>query len=222
MLYQVLKPLAATLMRVWFRLEIHGREHVPRQGAVLLVSNHQSLLDPPLVGGAAPRQLSFLAKAELFRVPLLGPLIRRLGARPVRREGADAQALRTALASLEAGEALLVFPEGTRSDTGRVGETKPGAGLLAVLSGAPVVPVYISGTGRALPRGGVLPRPVKVRVRFGPALRFETERSGARKERYREAAEQMMYAIRRLKAESQTEQAQHVVPPVAGETTRRQ
>jgi 1-acyl-sn-glycerol-3-phosphate acyltransferase len=219
-LYDFLKPPAVCLMRLWFRLESRGREHVPATGPVLVVSNHQSVLDPPLIGGAAPRRLSFLAKAELFRIPLLGRLIHALGARPVRREGADAQALRTALATLQAGEALLVFPEGTRSETGRLGEAKAGAGMLAVLSGAPVVPVYIAGTGRSLPRGGAVPRPVKVRVRFGPAMRFEAARGDVRKERYREVAGQMMHAIHCLQVEAEAEQARLVAPPVAGETRR--
>jgi 1-acyl-sn-glycerol-3-phosphate acyltransferase len=219
-LYGFLKPIAVCLMRLWFRMEARGREHVPATGSLLVVSNHRSILDPPLVGGAAPRQLSFLAKAELFRIPLFGWLIRALGARPVRREGADAQALRTALATLQAGEALLVFPEGTRSESAQLGEAKPGAGMLAVLSGAPVVPVYIAGTGQALPRGGVVPRPVKVRVRFGPALRFEAAPGESRKERYREVAEQMMHAIRRLQVEAEAERTRPIAPPVVGETRR--
>ena len=139
MLYALLKPLAFGLMRLLFRLEARGTEHVPRRGPVLLVGNHSSLLDPPLVGGVAPRPLSFMAKAELFRVPLLGGLIRRLNARPVRREGADAGALRTALRILQDGGLLLMFPEGTRGPEGSLRPAKPGAAMLAVLSGAPVV-----------------------------------------------------------------------------------
>ena len=114
---------------------------------MLLVSNHVSVLDPPLVGGAAPRQLYFMAKEELFRIPLLGRLIRALNARPVRRDGSDTRALKAALRPLEEGHALLVFPEGTRGEEGRRARGKAGVGMLAVLSGAPVVPVYVSGTG---------------------------------------------------------------------------
>src|SRR5206468_8901071 len=99
--YACVKPVVAVLMRLFFRVEVKNPEHVPLAGAVLLVANHSSLLDPPLVGGVLPRQLSFLAKAELFRIPLFGPLIRRLNARPVRREGPDPGALRMALRVLE-------------------------------------------------------------------------------------------------------------------------
>src|SRR5262249_59294163 len=95
-LYAILKVPAAAFMRWWFRLRVTGVEHVPATGPALLVSNHQSVLDPPLIGGAAPRQIFFLAKAELFRIPLFGRFIRALHARPVRREGSDPSALKTA------------------------------------------------------------------------------------------------------------------------------
>jgi len=162
------------------------------------VSNHSSLLDPPLVGGACPRQLTFLAKAELFDVPGFGRLIHALNARPVRREGADAAALRVALRVLEQGGALLVFPEGTRGPEGQLREPKPGAALLAVLSGAPVVPVFVRGSGRAWPRGRRLPRPAKVKVAFGPSLRFPRPAGGDRKDYYDSVSRDMMAAIAQL------------------------
>jgi len=109
-LYEILKPLVVLLMRVWFRLRVRGAEHIPSSGPALIVSNHQSILDPPVIGGAARRQIYFLAKAELFRIPLFGRLIRAVHARPVRREGSYPGALRTAALLLEEGKALLVFP----------------------------------------------------------------------------------------------------------------
>ena len=175
MLYAILKVPAVALMRWWFHLRVTGAEHVPPTGAALIVSNHQSILDPPVVGGSSPRQVFFLAKAELFRIPLFGRLIHALHARPVRREGSDARALRTAGRLLEEGKALLVFPEGTRSLDGRLAEAKPGVGMLAVMSGAPVVPAYVSGTLEALPKGAVRPRRSQVSVRFGPALHFKAQ-----------------------------------------------
>jgi 1-acyl-sn-glycerol-3-phosphate acyltransferase len=215
MLYAILKPIAVALMRLFFRLEIVSPGLVPATGPVLIVSNHVSVLDPPIVGGAAPRPLYFMAKEELFRIPLLGRLIRALNARPVRRDGSDTRALKAALAQLEEGHALLVFPEGTRGEEGQpLREGKAGVGMLAVLSGAPVVPVYVSGTGAALPRGRSLPRPTRVRVTFGSPLTFKVEgkvegkrdgrggkRAGddGRKEAYREAAQEMMRAIGQLR-----------------------
>jgi cytidylate kinase len=198
-LYTILKIPAVAIARTMFRLEARDRENVPAAGAVLLVANHSSVLDPPLIGSATGRQLSFLAKAELFDLPLFGGLIRRLNARPVRREGADPSALRTAMRVLEDGGALLIFPEGTRGDEGIIRSAKTGAGMLAVLSGAAVVPVYIQGSGRAWPRGRKLPRPAKVTVTFGKALRFEAERGADRKRQYEIASREMMEAITRLK-----------------------
>jgi 1-acyl-sn-glycerol-3-phosphate acyltransferase len=200
MLYALLKPLAVLLMRLVFRLEGRGTEHVPRTGPVLLVANHSSVLDPPLVGGVTPRQVSFLAKAELFEIPLFGRFIRALNARPVRREGGDAAALRTALRALEGGAALLVFPEGTRAhEEGVLRAARPGAGMLAVLSGAPVVPLYIRGSGRAWPRGRKFFRPARVVIAFGPPMRFEARPGVPRKECYDAASRAMMAAIARLK-----------------------
>ena len=112
--YAAMRILAVAVMRLMFRLEALGSENVPERGPVLMVANHSSLLDPPLIGGASDRQLTYLAKAELFEIPLFSRLIRALNARPVRREGADPSALRTARRVLEEGGALLVFPEGTR------------------------------------------------------------------------------------------------------------
>ena len=204
MLYEIVKPLAVFLMRTWFGLRVRGAEHIPSSGPALIVSNHQSILDPPLIGGAARRQIYFLAKAELFRIPFFGWLIRALHARPVRREGSDPRALRTAALLLEEGKALLVFPEGTRSLDGRLGEGKPGVGMLAVTSGAPVVPAYVSGTLEALPKGAVWPRRSQVSVSFGPALHFKAPIGSGRKERYREATEEMMRGIAQLKEQSTT------------------
>jgi 1-acyl-sn-glycerol-3-phosphate acyltransferase len=203
-LYKILKPLAVFLMRTWFGLRVRGAEHIPSSGPALIVSNHQSLLDPPAIGGAARRQIYFLAKAELFRIPLFGRLIRAVHARPVRREGSDPRALRTAALLLEEGKALLVFPEGTRSLDGRLGEAKPGVGMLAVTSGAPVVPAYVSGTLEALPKGAAWPRRSQVSVSFGPALHFKALIGSGRKERYREAAEEIMRGIAQLQEQSTT------------------
>jgi 1-acyl-sn-glycerol-3-phosphate acyltransferase len=200
-LYGVLKPIAVGLMKALFRLEARGIEHVPATGAVLLVANHSSVLDPPLVGGACPRPLTFLAKAELFAVPGFGGLIRRLNARPLRREGADPAALRTAQRVLQEDGALLVFPEGTRGTEGVLRPAKPGAALLAMQTGVPVVPVYVSGSGAAWPRGRRLPRPAKVMVTFGPPMSFARPTGADRKAQYEETSRRMMAAIAHLRDE---------------------
>jgi 1-acyl-sn-glycerol-3-phosphate acyltransferase len=199
MLYALVKPVVFALMRLLFRLETREAWRVPAAGPALLVSNHSSVLDPPLIGSVARRRLAFLAKAELFRIPVFGALLRRLGARPLRRAGADPAAMRTALRVLEEGGALLVFPEGTRGPEGVLRPARAGAGMLAVVSGAPVVPVYVSGSGRAWPKGARFPRPARVRVAFGEPLRFDAKRGGDRREQYEAASRAMMAAIARLK-----------------------
>ena len=204
MLYTVLKQSVAAIGRVLFRLSVVGSDRVPRQGRLLVAANHLSVLDPALIGAVVPRELDYLAKTELFGIPGFGALIRRLNAHPVDRTGSDSAALRLALRLLGAGRALLVFPEGTRGTEGGLQLAQPGAGMLAALSGAPVVPVYIQGSGRALPRGAVVPRPVRVTVTFGAPIRFARERG---RTRYQDVSNEIMAAISRLKTE--TERGHH-------------
>lgn len=199
MLYAILKPITVVLLRLLCRVEARGTHHVPTSGPALLVANHSSHLDSPVIGGAVPRRVTFMAKAELFEIPLFGRVIRGLNARPVRREGGDAAALRTALHALEQGAVLLVFPEGTRGPEGALREPKPGAAMLAALSRAPVVPVYVAGSGRAWPRDKRLPRPAKVVVSFGPPLTFARPEGAERKRQYEAIGRDMMAAIARVR-----------------------
>ena len=199
MLYRILIWAAALLSRLFFSLRVLGRERVPLTGPFLLVANHASFFDPVVAGVACPRPLAFMAKAELFRVPFLGWLIRRVHAFPVRRDGADPSAFRRALGVLEGGRPLLVFPEGTRGSEGILRPAKAGAGMLAVRSGVPVVPAYIQGTGTALGRGQKWPRLVPLTVAFGPPIEFDRGARGKRA--YEAAASRMMAAIARLQEE---------------------
>jgi len=198
MLYHLLKSVASLLLRGLFRLRVVGGEQIPREGPLIVVANHVSFLDPPVVAVGTPRPLHFLAKTELFGVPLFGRLIRALNALPLQREGADTAALRQVLGLLAQGKAILIFPEGTRGEEGQLRPARAGAGMLAALSGAPVVPAYVRGTGAALPRGRALPRPSAITVAFGPPLRFEAGRRG--RAYYEEVSARMMEAIGRLKA----------------------
>jgi 1-acyl-sn-glycerol-3-phosphate acyltransferase len=127
----------------------------------------------------------------------------------VRRDGADAGALRTALRILQEGGVLLMFPEGTRGPEGTLRAPKPGAAMLAVLSGAPVVPVFVEGSGRAWPRGRSLPRPAKVTVTFGPAMVFERKDAEGRKTDYEIVSRQMMEAIGRIAARTGSQHLVH-------------
>lgn len=134
--------------RIVFRERIVGKEHVPRSGGFILATNHISYYDPPLVGSATGREMAFFAKAELFEVPVLGQLIRRTNAMPVKRGAVDRNALKMAIDTIQKGYGLTVFPEGTRSRTDSFLAPKPGLGLIALGAECPIVPGYIHGSNR--------------------------------------------------------------------------
>lgn len=168
--YKVQWHLLRPIVRSYFRLSAQGCEHIPPSGPLLLAANHCSYLDPPLIALGLPRQITFLAKAELFSVPIFSQLIRWNGAFPVARGQGDMKALRQALRLLQEEKALLVFPEGTRSPDGRLQPLESGVSWLAIKSGAPVVPLYIGGTYEAFSREAKWPRPSKVHITVGPLL----------------------------------------------------
>jgi len=166
------------LLRVLFSVEHHGVENVPRTGAVILAGNHPSYLDPILVALPVDRTIKFMAWDALFKVPLLGWLIARLGAFPVDiRKGKGESAFREACRVLEGGYALGIFPEGQRSEQGPMGELRTGVARLAIETGAPIVPISIGGAVRAWPKWRLLPRPAKIVVRYhSPVVIDEAER----------------------------------------------
>ena len=127
------------------RVEVHGREHVPSTGPMIVASNHISFLDPPLAGAYVPRELRFMAKQELFEPPVLRHVVSGYGAFPIRRGEADTQALKYSLRTLRAGGAIFLAPEGTRSPDRQLQKGKRGVAMLAARTGAPIVPVGISG-----------------------------------------------------------------------------
>src|SRR5215212_5886726 len=154
---------------VYFRLRRLGTEHMPA-GGVILASNHRSFLDPFAIGCCISRPIYFVAKRELFRNPVLGWLLNCLGAFPIKRGESDEESMGTARALLERGQAVVIFPEGTRIRAGSLAKPKRGVGRLALQSGAPVVPIAVTGSERA--RSGLKIRPVKVHVRCGAPLTF--------------------------------------------------
>lgn len=162
--------LVFPLFRGLFRGSTQGLEHVPMQGPLVVAANHGSHLDPPLLGHALGRPVAFMAKAELFAIPLLGRVIRACGAYPVRRGASDREAIRTATAKLEEGWATGVFLDGTRQSDGRVNDPLPGAALLSARSGAPLLPVAIVNSHRALGSGRRWPRLVPLQLRVGAPI----------------------------------------------------
>lgn len=164
--YWLLEGVTLLLLEALGGLYVQGEENVPAAGAVLMVSNHTSYLDPVAIGDASPRRVVFMAKAELFKVSLLGFLLRGVDSFPVRRGEADRAAFKNTFAMLEEGRVVCIFPEGTRHEGEGLGEAEPGAAVFATRSGVPVVPVYVSGTDRMLDRKGRLHR-ARVTVAFG-------------------------------------------------------
>lgn len=152
--------LVRLILQTVFRWRVRGLENLPAAGGLIIASNHISNFDPPLIGCALPltRRIHFMAKIELFKNPLFGRIIFALGAFPVRRGLADRTAIRTALALLESGEVVGIFPEGTRSKSGTLGRAEPGMGMIAVKAGVPVVPAAITGTNQIFSDGHFLPR----------------------------------------------------------------
>ncbi len=164
--YYVLRVFFWVLFHTLWPIRVVGREHVPRTGAAIIVSNHLSMIDPFAVGFGAGRIVNYMAKEELFRNPFVGFIIRKLGAFPVDRSRRDPASIRTALTVLKSGELLGMFPEGTRSTTGELQELRAGAARLAARTRTPIIPAAVYNTHRALPKGG-FPRPARICVVFG-------------------------------------------------------
>lgn len=173
-LYQFLRLLAWLILRLGFGLRVSGRHHLPARGAFILASNHLSFLDPAVVGVACPRRLVFLAREALFEVALLGPFLRLMRTISIDRRETET-GLREAIRLLRAGQPVAIFPEGGRQFSGALGAARPGVGWLAANTRLPVVPVLLEGTFQALPPGARWLRSAKIRVAFGPPIRYSEE-----------------------------------------------
>jgi 1-acyl-sn-glycerol-3-phosphate acyltransferase len=169
--YQPGAAVCGILARVFFGARVTGVEHVPRAGAFILVGNHCSNLDPPIIGWATGhkvgRVIHFMAKDEMRRWPVAGWLAQQSGVIFVRRGEADRAAQKAALDALAAGRPIALFPEGTRSRDGHLKEGRAGAAFLAMRSGAPLLPVAISGTHRIFPGRSRVPHRSRVGIRIG-------------------------------------------------------
>ena len=192
MIYWVSRSFCALLLKIFFGLKVTGRKHVPAHGGFILACNHVSFLDPVVAGVGCPRPLHYMARQTLFKNIFFGTCLTHLNTFPVKRDSADIASLREAMRRVRLGEGLLVFPEGTRKKEGISGRTKGGAGFLASKLGVPIVPVYIQGTEKALPRGKKFPRLSKITVRFGSRITVPQGVS------YEEASMRVMDAVRKL------------------------
>ena len=162
--------LVFPVFRFLFKGKTLGITNLPKRGGVVVVSNHGSHLDPPILGHALGRPVAFMAKSELFNVPILSFIITACGAYPVKRGAGDREAIRNASAQLNEGWATGVFLDGTRQENGRVNDPKPGAALLAARTGSPILPVAIVNSHRAFPKGSILPRFIPIHLRVGELI----------------------------------------------------
>jgi len=194
MLYKLGKFLCTAVCKLYLSFEISGSENLPEKGGFLLASNHKSNLDPVILGVVSRRELTFMAKESLFKVPAFSWLLFKIHAFPVKRNTADIFALKSAIKRINSGEGLLIFPEGTRSESKEAVKIQPGIGFIAAKTNAPVVPVFVSGTEIALPKGGKFIRQAKIKITFGKAVSYDKTLP------YQEIADRIMNNVRSLQS----------------------
>ncbi len=169
----ILKIIFNFIFTLFFRWQVKGMENIPQDGGVIIAANHISNFDPLIIGVPLKRKIHFMAKEELFVNPILRYFIVNLGAFPVKRGAADRTAIRSAMSLLNEGKMLGMFPEGTRSKTGELGQAEQGLALIAAKTGAMIIPTAIVGTNAVFKNGTILP---KFYVRFGKPIVMKTDK----------------------------------------------
>lgn len=204
MFYTIARFILSLLFKMCFRLKVFGRKNFPLKGPVIVASNHASFFDPIIVAIGAPRKLNFMARDSLFRFRLFARILYLVNTFPVKREGGDIGAFKMSLDKLLQGNAMVIFPEGRRSEDGNLQKPKDGIGFLEAFSGASILPCYVKGSMGALSRHAFFPRFSPISVYFGRPLKFDKDLFRKDKRRgYMHVAEQVMSAIGELKKESE-------------------
>ena len=203
--YLAARVIFGTFFGTYNRARMYHSERVPKEGGFIIASNHASFCDPPLVGTACPRDISYLARESLFRFPVVGYIMRQVNALPVDRDGGGGAGLKSILNRLQAGGGIILFPEGTRTHDGRLQPARSGIGLTVIKSSVPVVPVRIFGSYEAMNRRMVIPLPYKIVVKFGRPLAFAELRAEAKtcskprlKAIYQQVADELMAVIAKM------------------------
>ena len=191
------------MLRILWRFRKRGAEFIPKKGGVIIASNHAAYVDPPFVGAASPRELSYLAKRELFKNGLFGWLIRKYNAFPIARGSFDRKAMSQAMGLLKERKALLLFPEGTRSRDGNLMEPKLGVGKVAIQAGVPIVPAYVGNSKDLL---STFLKRRKLVILFGsPILKSWLDKIPKDKEGYKRIGQEIMCRIRMLKEKAEND-----------------
>ena len=196
-----MRALMRTMTRVYLAglFEVIGAENIPRRGALLICPNHSATLDPPLVPAFVPRGDTWsMAKSEFFRKPLIAFIYRSYHAFPVVRHTADRAAVKRSFDLLKAGQALIIYPEGTRVEAGVLAKPEPGAGFIAQKAGCPVLPVGLTGTRECLPKGARWPRRTRVTITFGKPFLVLQKRTDGTRVSHQDASDAIMVAIAEL------------------------
>ena len=166
MMYFLVRNTCKLFLKTYMGFRVYGQEKIPKKGAFILASNHVSHLDPPAMSAASPRRLRFMARRTLSDNWLFRQVVGRCNLILVNRDKGDIGAMKAAIRLLKSGKAIFLFPEGTRSETGEMLEAQPGIGYLSLITGAPIVPAYVKGTDKALPKGAksIIRTPVSVYI----------------------------------------------------------
>lgn len=195
-LYWFFRTIFYIVLKVFNRLEVIGSENVPEKGGVIVAANHVSYLDPLVIGAALKRRATYIAKQELFKVPLLGIFVKSFSF-PVDRDRPQPSTIKETVKKLKSGALIVMFPEGSRSVDGSLLDAKRGIGMIATISRSPVVPALIEGTDNALPAGRKILRPSKIRVIFGNPIEVKEEEKD--KHFQERISKDIMEAIKNLK-----------------------
>ena len=198
MFYKFFKILCRIWYGIFLRTKVIGAENIPAEGGFILASNHMANWDPPFLGTFIAREVNFMGKEELFKNPIMAAICRGLHVFPVKRGAADKSAIKTAIKLLKDGKCFGIFPEGTRSKTGKLGKAEPGVSLIAAMTKAPIIPAAIVNTEKIFSREKFLPR---LAVIYGTPIKF----TGSTKDKQALAdfAQEIMNEIAKLKSSAQ-------------------
>jgi 1-acyl-sn-glycerol-3-phosphate acyltransferase len=192
MLYFLGRSISYIFVKFFCGFKVTGRANIPKKGGFILASNHASYLDPLVLGAASSRRMEYFAKEELFKNKLFAKILYAVGAFPVKRNKMDLFSIKEAIRRLKEGRALVMFPEGTRSTDGQIHDAQEGVGFLASKAEVPVIPAYISGTDKVLPKNAKSLKLNKIRVYFGEKIDFE------RRQAYADVSNMVIQRIRQL------------------------